>query len=85
MKDKLCFRRINWMVVLVNFHCENDFRKWKKLKNLKIKSKNKLAYLYLLNTKGREFISLIRKYPDFDNPEYLMKVVKTKWIVDYEL
>lgn len=89
MKDKLVKRnRINWSLVIVNFHCESNFKYWLKKKHYKIKSKNKLAYFYLLDVKGRSFIKFIRDYPDLSDPDTLLKVIHYKWIKvpeDYEL
>lgn len=80
MKDRLPRKRINWIDVLCWFFHENEeFSKYCK-KHKKVRSLNKLAYLYLLSSKGRSFIKEVRRCPDKYTLTGLTKIAHTKWI-----
>lgn len=85
MEDKLQKRvKIDWLKLIDSYNYQNDFYKFCKGKN--IKSKQRLAYMFIKHIKGRNFVKCLRriitKECAFDE---IQKIAKTNWCSDYEL
>ena len=64
-------------IVERDFNLVREFSVWRKATKRKIKSKNRLAYLFLKSKFGNDLLRLLRKLPS--NSE-LVRIVKTPWI-----
>lgn len=100
MKDKLptssnSRKRPDWVLLVLHLGLYHDYVDYWFHKDLNrvtsykrvIKSGNRLAYIFLLSTKGREFIKLCReayaKYGDELYSRGLKDIVNCNWIEDY--
>ena len=80
MKDILPKKRIDWIEVLyavfVNDDLRQDFVVYKK-HHKKVKSLNKLAFNFLLTSKGRSFIRFVRENPERFTVAELSRIAHT--------
>lgn len=87
MQDKLRSKRIrvDWFSVIKATNEVDDFKAWKKTKFRKVKSRNKLCYLYILNVHGRDVVAFWRNFisnkpVNVDYLEYLRRIATVPWI-----
>lgn len=85
MEDRLPRKRIDWVEVLYAVFATDDlredFRLYKKRHKL-VKSLNKCAFNFLLKSKGRRFIKMVRDCPDKFTMSSIIRVAHTSWIED---
>lgn len=84
MVDKIKKRRfkIDWLKVIDSLKLSKDFTYWKRGK--KIKSQQRLGYMFVKHIKGREYISDIRRLRDWSDGKLieLIRIAKTPWMSD---
>lgn len=86
MKDKLTFKckRIYWSNIIGILGLNADFLYWCNHPRKKIRSIDRLAYLYLLSTRGRSFIKMVREDPKLTDPDYFKKIINHPWIKEVD-
>lgn len=77
--------RIKWIqVVNRDDNLLRDFENWRSHRRFKIKSVNRLAYIFLRSKYGLDWLNWQRHH--FKSDEEIIRILKTKWIkVDGEL
>ena len=80
MEDKLVKRnKIDWMNLIHSFNYEKKFKSW--CKGKKIRSQQRLAYMYIKHIKGRNFVSCLRRIMKHQcSMEELSRIAHTNWI-----
>lgn len=86
MEDKLTKKRykIHYMRCVEILGFQEEFSEWKKDK--KIKSQNRLAYMYLKHIDRLEFCRLLDRLGIKDRQQYvkLIRVCKTEWMKEID-
>lgn len=82
MKDKLSKKkrpRLKWYnFILDDPELNQEYLRWKINHKYKIRSENKLSYIFLRSVKGLDWISNQRKW--FSDIQETIRIGKTKWV-----
>lgn len=85
MKDKVeKKKKIKWASIVYNLELYNDFLKYRDShpKVFKKGNNDRVAFMYLLHKRGRDFVALCRRLSE-KNPDAI-KILKKEWVTEGE-